>query len=112
MPQPIDRSGTFRGHIVEYELYPPQGNRIALRIIGRMTEWWNPDEKAWEDWKDYEMEATGFLTLISKKGEQNDFQVERLAHAGWKGSYTNLATQAWNPEPCQFVVKDNDLSVF
>lgn len=106
MSQEIDREGTFRGRIVSYGLQEAQSKALAVQITARIDEQWVDDH--WEDWRQYDVEASGYIWIIKKDGSDNDSQVRALVDcAGWDGVFSSIVSGAWKPEPCQFVVKED-----
>lgn len=107
MSQPIDREGTFQGLIVEFGLREYDTGSLAVAIRAKLDTHWNED--VWEDWREFEFEASGFLYIIKKNGEPNNGQVESLVRfAGWDGTLKSISEGTWQPIPCQFTVKANE----
>lgn len=108
MPTPIDRTGDFRGQIVWSAVKKYDSGAVAIHVVARVDGAWNYDTEEWEDWREYDMEAEGFLFVIGKNGAPNQTQVEALCkHAGWNGSYAAIAREEWKPPACQFSIEEN-----
>jgi len=108
MTQQIDREGVFQGIITEYGLREKsETGTLAVAIKAQLDAMWNGE--GWDDWKEFEMEASGFLYIIKKDGQPNTGQVESLVrHAGWDGALKSLIDGTWQPTPCQFTIKANE----
>ena len=109
MPAQIDREGTFRGTIIEYSLFDRTSGGLALIVTASLKEAWDAENQAWEDWAEYDVQASGFLTLVTKEGKLNRKQTEALIkHTGWDGAFTSIDDESWQPTPCQFVIRENN----
>lgn len=108
MTQQIDRDGVFQGVITEYGLREKsETGTLAVAIKAQLDAMWNGE--GWDDWKQFEMEASGFLYIIKKDGSPNTGQVESLVRfAGWDGTLKSLVDGTWQPTPCQFTIKPNE----
>lgn len=107
MSQQVDREGVFQGLIVEYGLREEQSGSLAITVRARLDRMWNGEE--WQDWQEYEMEASGFLYIIKKNGETNNGQVESLVKfAAWDGTIASIADSTWHPTPCQITISANE----
>lgn len=105
----IDREGIFRGIIGEYGLSERDSGAVALTLKAKLEEIWNPESQTWEDWKSYDVEASGDLWIVKKDGQLNRGQIESLCrHAGWDGNMTALVNGEWTPHRCQFSIKRDE----
>lgn len=103
MSQAVDREGTFRGQIISYALQEAKSGALAVQITARLDEFWNGEE--WDDWREYDVDAQGYIWIIKKDGSEHQSQVTALVeHAGWDAYIPAIATSQWQPTPCQFVV--------
>lgn len=97
---PCDRTGTFRAEITAYGLRNADSGAVAVSLAVQLTEIWNGE--AWQDWREFAMEAVGDLWIIKKDGTLNKNSVNSLIDfAGWDGSLESVANQQWKPTPCQ-----------
>lgn len=114
--QKIDREGTFRGQITSYALQETKSSALTIKIHARIDEAWVDDEQGkggWQDWREYECEATGYIWIIKKDGTDNAVQVRALVeHAAWDGTLVSISDRAWQPTPCQFVVTEDSPNDF
>jgi len=104
--QDIDRSGNFRGEIIDYGLTEQESGAVAVGIEVHIHECWNAETKEWEDWRQYApMRAVGYIYVIKKDGTLNDKQVQSLVqHAAWDGSFESIVNHTWQPSPVHIVV--------
>jgi hypothetical protein len=105
---PCDREGIFRGKIEGYGLRDAdKTSSLAVTLQVRLTELWDGDH--WEEWSQYDMEATGDIWIIKKDGTPNENGVRSLVeNAGWDASIDSVYGQTWQPTPVQVVVKRDD----
>ena len=105
----VDREGTFRAEIVEYRLLPKfESGAVGVSITARLLEIWAEEdgEGQWYDWAEYEMEASGLVTIVRKDGTLNQRSCESLMqHAGWDGDPMSIQTHTWQPTACQCLLK-------
>jgi len=79
---------------------------LAVQVTARLDEFWNNEAENWDDWREYEVEAEGYLWIIKKDGSENQNQIEALVrHTGWDASIPSIAGNQWQPTPCQFVIQ-------
>jgi hypothetical protein len=108
---PIDREGSFRGTITDYGLYEASAPSKALgvNITAHLKEIWNPESQEWENWEQYELEASGTLYIIKKDGDVNTKQVETLVSlAKWDGDLESVINRTWDPPQLQFSIAGED----
>lgn len=113
MPSAVDRPGVFRGQITDYGLSKYESGAIAVRVLARLDQYWGAAvdgaEPEWIDWPAGEMEADGNVFIIKKDKSINQNQVQSLMKAtGWDGSIVSINSKAWQPEPCQFVINEEE----
>lgn len=109
--QPIDRTGNFRGRIIEYKMVlSTKGSAVfvALRVL--ITGIWNEAEQQWEDdWEQYQCVVGGMICVVKNDREPNETAIRSLAEAaGWDGKATTIQEERWNPKPIAFTVEEND----
>lgn len=98
-----DRTGTFRAEITAYGLRNADSGAVAVSLAVLLTEIWNGE--AWQDWREFQMEAHGDLWVIKKDGTIAKNAVNSLIdYAGWDGSLDSVANDQWRPTPCQVQV--------
>lgn len=108
MSQQIDREGTFRGNIVAATLREADSGAQAVSLTVAITEMWVPEESTWEDWRQYDVEASGDIWVIKKDTTVNEAQVRALVdHAGWDGRFASVLDGTWKPRPVQVVVQED-----
>jgi hypothetical protein len=109
MGQPIDRIGDFRGSIIDYGLKEVDSGAVAVSLVVSITEMWDPANKEWGAWDEYQQEATGDVWIIKKDGggvNENGSQ-SLVRNAGWNGDLLSIINKTW--EPCRIafsVVRD------
>lgn len=109
MGNKIDRTGIFRAEIVEYGLREMESQAVAVAVRAKILEAWNPEKETWDDWQQYEVEATGLIWVVKKNGSMNQNQAEALMkHCAWDGSFNSIYDKTWRPTPCQIVVTRDD----
>lgn len=107
MSYAIDREGLFRGTVKDYQVKQHPSGTVGLHFVISVDEAWNG--VAWEDWRQYDLEATGEQFVIKKDGSVNTKTVESLVGAmGWDGSFISVANKTWIPRPAQFSVKADE----
>lgn len=106
----IDRTGDFRGAIVDYGLKEESSGSVAIVIEAKVESQWNEETKQWDSWQQYdEHRATGYVYIIKKDGSLNENQVKALCQfAGWDGDLASIAKNTWTPTPCQFKVETDE----
>jgi hypothetical protein len=107
--QAVDRTGRFRGRIIEYRPVEGKGKSMSISLRILCTGMWDEDSKSWDDtWEQYSQVADGFVNLVSGAGKINEISGKGLLeHAGWSGLHAVWA-QTWNPNPISFQVKVDD----
>jgi len=106
MPNFVDREGKFRGRIVDYGMFEATApsRAVSIKLLCRVDEIFAEDN--WHDWSEYDVVTSGDVWVIKKDGSLNTEAIERLIrHAGWSGSFDDLASKTWQPTPIQFDVK-------
>lgn len=104
MPQEITQEGTFRGRIVQYGLQEAKSGAVAAWIKVAVDEVYDNGE--WGDWREYQVEAEGYIWIVGKDGELNKKACESLVrNAGWDGRFEAIEDQEWNPTPIGISVK-------
>lgn len=108
MPE-IDREGNFQVEITEYGLREMEApsQAVCVPIKATITAAWNGE--AWEDWRAYQVEASGDIWIGKTDGKTNDKQIEALIkHAGWDGSLAALIDKTFKPTPCSVTVTKDE----
>ena len=61
----IDREGQFRGNIVAYGLYEPEGSQALLvNVTGKILEAFDFESGEWVDWRSADVEAYGAVSYV------------------------------------------------
>lgn len=114
MGQPIDRTGNFRGRIVDFGIQEYDTGSVAIVVTAAIDEAWNG--ASWDDWRESQVEVRGYLFIIKKDGTTNAKQVEALCKfADWDGTISSVENKTWVPKPCSFLVGEktyNDVTTF
>lgn len=107
-PIPVDRKGDFRAEIREYGLQKKDSGSVGIRMKFQLTECWNAEGEAWDDWRDHNVEAWGTSWIVKKDGTINQTAVESLIkNAGWDGDLASIVNNTWKPAPCQVSTEEN-----
>jgi hypothetical protein len=82
----INRSGTFRGDVIDRGLSKSSGGHLQFEVQLQATEKWNLDAEVWEPWDYDEVEATAYLNLITGKEKANSVNIRQIMRAfNWDG---------------------------
>ena len=106
-----DREGTFRGILTAPGLTKGKApsKSVGVTFVAKLQEMWIEDEHGgghWEPWEQYGQEADGTSWIVGKDGAAREKAIEALVQcAGWSGNIAEIYEGAWEPTPCQFVVK-------
>lgn len=107
MPQEITQEGTFRGRIIQYGLQEAKSGAIGVWIRVAVDEVCQDGE--WGDWREYEVEADGYVWIVKKDGNLNKPACESLIkNAGWNGDIKVIDRMEWEPTPVGISVKANE----
>jgi hypothetical protein len=108
MSQPLNQAGVFRGLITDYSLRKFDSGAVAIAVVANILQAWNPDTQEWDDWQQYEVQATGSLFIVKKDNRGiNQNQVQSLIkHCGWDGDLMSVTGRTWQPRECSFVVNE------
>jgi hypothetical protein len=108
MSTAIDRAGVFRATIQAYSLREEKSGAKGIAVESAMiSEAWNSETQAWEDWSQYDVDAEGVLYVVKKDGTVNQGTAESLIkYAGWNGDLEAVYAGTWIPTPCQIVVNE------
>lgn len=105
----VDREGTFRAAVIGYGLKEMESNAVAVNVHVVLTETWDAENKAWVDWREYNVDAYGDIWIVKKDGTVNKKSAQSLVDcAGWDGDTEAIVNQQWKPTPCQVVIKRDD----
>lgn len=100
----IDREGLFRGTIKDYVLRQHESGCVSVFLVVSVDEAFNG--VSWEDWRQFDMEASGAVFLVKKNGTANTKAIESFVDAtGWDGSFSSMQNRTWVPRPIQYNVK-------
>lgn len=100
-----DREGVFRAELLDYGLKEMESGSVAVSVHCKLTEIWDDQNKAWADWREYDMEAFGDVWIVKKDGTTNDKAAESLMrYAGWSGSLVAVSDGSWKPTPFQVTI--------
>lgn len=109
MAHQVNQPGSFQGQITEFGLKSFDTGAIAVSVKARLDAMWNDETQAWDDWREYDTEANGWLFIVKKNGETNKVAVESLVKfAGWDGSIHSIVDATWQPKECQFTIEANE----
>ena len=104
-----DRAADFRADIIEFGLKEHDSGAVSLNIKCLLGEIWDVDNKCWNSWAEYGMEAFGSLNLVKKDGSLNQTQIKSVCEAtGWNGDFAAIAEGTWVPKRCQVQTKRNE----
>lgn len=107
MSVPFDRSGWFRGRVVDAGVGRTKNKfpKFVARVVA--TEMFDETTGEWVDWSEYDMEGYAHLVLFNDKGPI--FHYDNLKDAlGWDGaSFRDLATTDWSERTVAFQVEHN-----
>ena len=104
----IDRTGTFRGRIVDHGVSKSTGGYPQWIASLIASEYYDVEEQVWVDWSEYDVnEITTYLVLFGGKGETlNSQQVKKVT--GWNGnSFAELNGLNLDEVGIQFRVEEN-----
>lgn len=104
----IDRTGTFRGRIVDHGVSKSTGGYPQWIASLIASEYYDAEEQVWVDWSEYDVnEITTYLVLFGGKGETlNSQQVKKVT--GWNGnSFAELNGLNLDEIGIQFRVEEN-----
>lgn len=109
MVMEFDRSGTFRGQITEYSVSEYDSGALAIHLQVAVEDYFNPETRQWDDWREYEVVGDGNIFIGKKSGEVNEKAFTSLVeHAGWDGSLKSVDEKMWQPTPIQFTVEADE----
>lgn len=107
--------GDFRGEIISYGLWEPDGGAVAISCTLRVSEVYDRESKQWhsqyasEDgsvhaWVDAEIDCEGDFWIISNASKGNKVNEKAvkaiMAATGWNGDIQAIASRTWEPNPC------------
>src|SRR4030042_5584525 len=93
----IDRTGTFRGSVVDFGLATTKNEYPQLILALRGEEYYDEDEKQWVSWEGVEeTDITAYLVLFGTD-KTPIFHIRQLQKAlGWDGlSFSSLVKIEW-----------------
>lgn len=103
MADKIDREGSFRARIVEYELKEFESGAVAIDVKCVLTQ--EPGSEGWVDLEE-PLEASGLIFVIKKDGSVNTNGFDSLRnHAGWDGNLESIGCRTWEPTQCTVEIK-------
>src|SRR3990167_2344707 len=110
MSEQADRTGTFRGDIIEYGLRREKSGSVGIGVKVALKEMWDEsaDPPGWIPW-DYDQEAFGTIYVIKKDGHLHETGFGPLVeHANWDGDFDSINNATWKPLPVQFTLEANE----
>lgn len=110
--EPIDRSGTYRGRLLEWVVNETKNGYPQFVARLQADELYDEDTETWQSWTEYEREITAYLVLYYVKNDEMvpSFQHENCQRAlGWEGnSFASLSNGDWGNIAIQFRVEANN----
>src|SRR3990167_2733773 len=110
MSEQADRTGTFRGDIIEYGLRREKSGSVGIGVKVALKEMWDEsaDPPGWIPW-DYDQLAFGTIYVIKKDGHLHETGFRPLVeHANWYGDFDSINNATWKPLPVQFTLEANE----
>lgn len=107
MPQELDRAGQFRclGGAQKWLEDSKTSKSLSLMFAFQISQWWNPETSAWEDWTGYEVVTIGRQVLLKADGSRFEAGFQRLRDVlGWDGDPESLDSENWRTPPCSIEV--------
>ncbi len=102
----IDREGIFKAEITDFGLKQMESGAVGISVRVALTDIWTRDTETWENWRDFDMIASGDIWVIKKDGQINQGAADSLLrHAEWDGNLESVANQTWKPTPVQVTIK-------
>ena len=113
--QLVDREGTFRGHLLRWQMKQTKNGFPQFVPDIAAEEWYNPETEEFESWAKYEQEIRGYLVLFgaNKDGSPLEtFHVQNLKDAlGWDGlSFESLENGEWSDKVVLFRTQVSDFT--
>ena len=109
--QPIDRTGSFRGKIIEYKMIKSaKGSSVTMMVRALITGIWDAQSQTWDDtWEQYQCVADGMICVVKNDGTLNEIGARGLIEAaGWDGSAASATELRWVPRPVSFTVEEHE----
>lgn len=114
MSNAVDREGTFRGLMMAVGLVKGKSpsRSVGVTFTARLDEYWYPEANdgagGWYPWEDRNQEADGAVWIVGKDGQVSKQHAEALmACTGWNGDVTEITSGNFQPQPCQFIIKED-----
>jgi hypothetical protein len=106
----LNQAGNFRGHIKQHTIDKTDGGALVLNILHAVEEiWTTPEggtEPCWCDWRQYDLEITGYHYLTDKTGKPSKTRDQAMLAFGWDGKdLPALADMDLSQIVAQFTVK-------
>ena len=109
MPSLVTNEGSYRGRIIESAVGMTSTGLPQFIFGVKALEWYDPDQKEWLAWEEYDEGITGYLCLFGKDGQplKNAEQVMKVF--GWDGtSFADLDDADLTGIDFQFRVTDEE----
>jgi hypothetical protein len=107
--QLTDWTGNARGLIAEFGLKEAKSGALAVSIVAKIHECWDPEGERWIDYREGELEVSGDIWIVKKDGTTDQRKLESLIrYAGWDGQLPSVVEGTWQPTPCAFTVERED----
>lgn len=107
--QPVDRAGIFKAKITGYGLTESEKGAVGIVLKAELTDLWDPTNKEWYPWAQYEQEAEGAIWIVKKDGTINQLGADSLIKcAGWDGNLESITGETWQPTPVQVAIDSDE----